>query len=224
MIESFGYIDYFTYLCSLKRPPRIQNFYSSPLVLLGGLPLGSSFSPKTVKIMNKIKDLTGKKFGRLTAISPHGRSVSGKTLWKCECECGNTSIVSSSNLQSNGTKSCGCLRGTRGDASAFNRVFSRYKASAKFKGHEFALTESEFKSITKTVCHYCGVPPSSVNKHTGGSGTYVYNGIDRVDNSIGYVVDNCVPCCGDCNYAKRNLSYHDFLSLISRISKNLSLC
>ena len=28
------------------------------------------------------------------------------------------------------------------------------------------------------------------------------NGIDRKDNTIGYSFDNCVSCCGDCNYSK----------------------
>lgn len=54
------------------------------------------------------KDLTGQVFGLLTVVEPteerHGRSV----IWKCRCECGNTILVSSRNLHSGGTKSCGC--------------------------------------------------------------------------------------------------------------------
>lgn len=39
--------------------------------------------------MRKIKDLTGKKFGRLTAICPNGKNKQNATLWLCICECGS---------------------------------------------------------------------------------------------------------------------------------------
>jgi len=55
-------------------------------------------------------DLTGQRFGKLTAISlaiPEGR-----THWTCQCDCGNELEVRSSHLTSGHTKSCGCLRKT----------------------------------------------------------------------------------------------------------------
>lgn len=33
----------------------------------------------------------------------------GKAAWECQCDCGNTVIVVSSNLSGNHTRSCGCL-------------------------------------------------------------------------------------------------------------------
>lgn len=53
-------------------------------------------------------DLTGQKFGKLTAIKYDHKSK-GKIYWLCECECGNTHVVAASNLTSGKTKSCGCL-------------------------------------------------------------------------------------------------------------------
>lgn len=53
-------------------------------------------------------DLTGQRFGRLLVIGFAGRNHSKNVTWKCQCDCGNTRIVSSSNLRA-GTKSCGCL-------------------------------------------------------------------------------------------------------------------
>lgn len=50
-------------------------------------------------------DLTGLKFGRLTATEYLGH---GK--WLCQCSCGQTVIVLSYNLRSNNTKSCGCYK------------------------------------------------------------------------------------------------------------------
>lgn len=58
-------------------------------------------------------DLTGKRFGKLTAIrpAPDRQKPSGQTYttWECACECGNTSIVATGWLRSGNTRSCGCL-------------------------------------------------------------------------------------------------------------------
>lgn len=54
-------------------------------------------------------DLTGKVFGKLTAIRFSHKSK-GVNFWECKCECGNTTIVSVSSLNSGHTKSCGCIK------------------------------------------------------------------------------------------------------------------
>lgn len=59
----------------------------------------------------KFKDLTGQKFGYLTAESRNYDAVTKKSMWVCRCECGETSVVSLSNLQSGATTSCGCQKG-----------------------------------------------------------------------------------------------------------------
>ena len=53
-------------------------------------------------------DLSGKKFGRLTAISQFGVDRHGQAIWKCVCSCGNTTNVLGSNLRRGMSKSCGC--------------------------------------------------------------------------------------------------------------------
>ena len=57
----------------------------------------------------KIKDLTGKRFGRLTVVSFAGRNKYNRSLWNCLCDCGNQKIVNSNSLKRGLTKSCGCL-------------------------------------------------------------------------------------------------------------------
>ncbi len=47
-------------------------------------------------------------------------------------------------------------------------------------------------------------------------------GIDRMDNNIGYVLSNCVTCCGQCNIFKLNLSITDFLIHINKIHEYMS--
>jgi hypothetical protein len=44
-----------------------------------------------------------------------------------------------------------------------------------------------------------------------------YNGIDRVDSSMGYVAGNVVPCCSTCNRMKLDHSYDDFIAHIKKI-------
>ena len=70
---------------------------------------------KVIKFnQNKLIDLGGQKFGRLTVvrrveshISPSGQH---RTMWECKCDCGNTTIASSSDLKEGNIKSCGCLQ------------------------------------------------------------------------------------------------------------------
>lgn len=56
--------------------------------------------------------LTGKTFGRLTVIrkSEVRLGKDGRVAWDCLCECGNETIVTTSELTSGGTKSCGCAK------------------------------------------------------------------------------------------------------------------
>ena len=55
------------------------------------------------------KDLTGKKFGKLTVVQlTEKRTPGGKRLWECNCDCGDAAYVPSSDLNSGHTTSCGC--------------------------------------------------------------------------------------------------------------------
>ncbi len=59
--------------------------------------------------MRKIKDLTGKKFGKLVVIKQADK-IKNRIAWTCKCSCGNEKIVPSTHLISKHTKSCGCLK------------------------------------------------------------------------------------------------------------------
>lgn len=70
--------------------------------------------------MSKAIDITGQKFGRLTALKPtENRNSRGSIMWLCKCECGTIKEICIADLRNKGTKSCGCL--------------SREKASQRFK-------------------------------------------------------------------------------------------
>lgn len=54
-------------------------------------------------------EISGEKFGRLTAIKPIGKDKRNNVLWLCECECGNKCIRSVADLRKRDNHSCGCL-------------------------------------------------------------------------------------------------------------------
>ena len=60
--------------------------------------------------MPKIVNLTGQRFGSLTAIRATDQRRSGSVVWECQCDCGNVSYVTASNLRCSQTRSCGCSR------------------------------------------------------------------------------------------------------------------
>ena len=84
---------------------------------------------------------------------------------------------------------------------AFMQVVYMYKNSASRRGIEWGLSDNEVLGITQQPCCYCGERHSNTARLKGDE--YKYNGIDRADNSMGYVANNCVPCCSQCNAAKR---------------------
>jgi hypothetical protein len=55
------------------------------------------------------KDITGKKFGKLTAIE-YKYTLNKRSFWLCECDCGNITITCAGNLQNGHSTSCGCKR------------------------------------------------------------------------------------------------------------------
>lgn len=57
----------------------------------------------------RLKDLTGKRFGRLTVAWPAGRTFGRDIKWLCFCDCGKFKTLFSYHLKSGGTRSCGCL-------------------------------------------------------------------------------------------------------------------
>lgn len=55
-------------------------------------------------------DLSGQKFGRLTAIRDDGKTTNGGTKWLCVCECGEKTSVFIGHLRNGETTSCGCFK------------------------------------------------------------------------------------------------------------------
>lgn len=85
--------------------------------------------------------------------------------------------------------------------TAFNKLYYQYQYScAKSRNHKFTLTVNEFRFLVTQNCFYCEKVPSRIKKSR--ESTFTFNGIDRVDNSVGYIMENCVTCCRECNTKK----------------------
>lgn len=59
------------------------------------------------------QDITGDRFGLLTARQFVRRNDKREAIWRCECDCGKIVDVRMANLRNENTSSCGCLRGKR---------------------------------------------------------------------------------------------------------------
>lgn len=59
--------------------------------------------------MSALKDLTGQRFGRLVVLERVENTKQRRARWKCQCVCGNKTVVNGFHLTRGETKSCGCL-------------------------------------------------------------------------------------------------------------------
>jgi hypothetical protein len=177
----------------------------------------------------------GVKYGSMTIVEVTRRDPKNKHHYfvLCKCDCGNEKEVRLSGLQQGSTISCGCVgkeirrlsnigntyaRLPHGE-NAKRRLFEKYKQDSKKRGITFDLTFDQFISITGQDCYYCGCKPSKTIHPKNANGGYTYNGVDRTNNEIGYVIDNSVPACTKCNSAKNSITkemifklYHHFFN------------
>jgi hypothetical protein len=171
-------------------------------------------------------NLIGIKFSNLTVIKRLENGTGNETRnWLCLCDCGNTLEASTSKLNK-GLSHCGCKKDyknhkfTKKINSNEEYLFKQYMGGATRRNLVFELDIKNFSKIIKLNCFYCGSPPFKKIQY-GKNPACLYNGIDRLDNSIGYLLSNCVSCCTICNKAKLDLSLQNFISWGIRLSENL---
>lgn len=91
--------------------------------------------------MGKFIDMSGEKFGKLTAIERSGTS-DNRAVWLCKCDCGNLKEIIGKSLRSGLTKSCGCVREPDLSGKKFGRWSVINKAKGKY-GKRYWLCECE---------------------------------------------------------------------------------
>ena len=151
-------------------------------------------------------DLSGRKFGRLTAVGDAGADAKKRRRWLCVCECGKETTVVTSKLTTGHTRSCGCLlvdknrelRQTHGHATKGDR-------SLTYKSYTNMVTRCENQNAVN-YDRYGGVGVSICERWRFGEGgksgfecfladmgerPSPQHSIDRRRSSIGYHPDNC---------------------------------
>jgi hypothetical protein len=186
--------------------------------------------PAVSKSHWNLKNLIGKRFGLLSVISEAGRNQKRSAIWLCQCDCGKQVTRIGSTLLAGKSSSCGCrwhspesrakiAQSQIRPGSLMRREYRHYRDGAIARGHQWGLSESQFKDLVQMSCRYCGTEPS-IERNTKYEQD-LFNGIDRVDNTKGYEMDNCVPCCKICNYMKRALSVEEFMAHIHLIATHI---
>ncbi len=79
--------------------------------------------------------------------------------------------------------------------------FNATSHNARRRHIKFNLTQEQFDIIKSFPCYICGKNNST--QHS--------NGIDRIDSSKDYGIENCISCCKTCNYMKGNYPLHEFM-------------
>lgn len=175
--------------------------------------------------------IPGDKFGKLTVVHNMGLG-----MYLVVCECGNFKKQRGQNLTKGKAISCGCLnslylkqtRLPEDDLEHAHNLICKYvegtyRYYASARGYVYELGFNHFKKLIFSDCIYCSTKPFnfSTKVKTKTTDKVYYNGVDRVDNSIGYTIDNSVSCCRRCNSAKNNKSKEEFLEWASRVYNTL---
>lgn len=178
----------------------------------------------------KFLNLLGQKFYRLTVVERIANGPRGVVRWRCLCDCGVETEVRTAQLRDGTKKSCGCLlkdvlhARAKPGRGGFSAAYACYRFTAKNRGFAFELSREAARRLMLQNCAYCGAAPSNVAKANGCSlrtqevSTFIYNGIDRVNNDLGYTPENCVSCCSTCNRMKLDHSLEKFLDQVNRIA------
>lgn len=143
-------------------------------------------------------------------------------FWKIKCvNCGIEAVRAQNMIQQD--KKCQNCKGRPKGQSGLERIYKNcYQRNALSKKTPFLLSLSEFQQITSSSCHYCGVLPSKMineGHKINAWGKYFYNGIDQKIPGIGYTVENSLPCCENCNFAKGTMSYDRFIAYLDRVAR-----
>lgn len=113
----FGYLTVLSYKGNNKRRHSLWlcrcKCGNTKVISSACLTTGNTQSCGCLWLENRRKrptiDMTGKKFGRLTALSLYPREASSRVKWICKCDCGKETVVTGTKLRAGEIRSCGCL-------------------------------------------------------------------------------------------------------------------
>lgn len=146
--------------------------------------VGKACRCKKCNAKARIIDISGQRFGRLTAVEYVGAKRTNTnrwSMWRCKCDCGKESVVRYIHLVTGNTKSCGCLEAENKltmvrKAQLNNRRSVSGDFEGKLESHPLYLT-------WKSMLMRCNNPSVRGYKHYGGRGIRV---CDRWQNDLGF--------------------------------------
>lgn len=151
--------------------------------------------------MGKAKDLTGQKFGRLTAISSEKGKEGRRFIWTCLCDCGNYTKATTVSLTHGLKQSCGCIQRNILKKRNSTHGYSNERLYKVWKGMRSRCNNPHHKSYPKYggrgigICHewdnYEAFRKWALNNGYQEDATYSKCTLDRIDVNKGYSPDNC---------------------------------
>lgn len=174
---------------------------------------------------------SGTVFGRLTVIGKDEETTqrTKRQYYFCQCSCGSPvkSIWKASLVDKRKpTLSCGCIvREKAGFTEDRANAIKKLLYMKMKERHIKVLSDDEdtlisIESFSKRVeepCYYCGMRNSSFKKDRATDYILYYNGLDRIDSSIGYRKENTVVACKMCNIAKAEMTVDEFRKYLIRL-------
>ena len=133
------------------------------------------------------------------------KSYLNKSIVKCSC--GITKTLSNKKMKS---YKCKCVKKLKLKDDT-KKLYREYRNSAKSRNLEFTISEPHFDFLTQLDCYYCGSPPTTRSFDSD------FTGIDRINSSLGYIMDNVRPCCSICNKMKSVLTQEEFTSHCKKV-------
>lgn len=163
-----------------------------------GKPLRSRFVYQPFKLDKAVRCLVAEQYNNGDSSTQIAKrfGVSHKTITQCVREFGYAIRTVDDNRRRNGHPAI---------KSALN-TYRRSKAAVKFG---FTLTYEQFATLLTDNCSYCGAPPAGI-RHKGTKIELAVNGIDRLNNTKGYIINNVVTACKWCNFAKNTMTSTEF--------------
>lgn len=147
-----------------------------------------------------IKDLTGEKFGRLTAIQYEKTGNSLK--WICKCECGKTVKAYGYDLQRGRVKSCGCRKERHG--GKYSRLYTIWAGMKKRCNNPNHMHYKYYGGKGVKVCAEWETSFEPFRDWALSNGYRDDLTIDRIDSSGDYTPNNCQWITGAENTRKAN--------------------